>query len=228
MRYLSSFTYLNSAPLLTYAGLVCFYLAQPASARGGSATDNANGTKNARHDPRESGSEANSTRSRSMSDASAPPNAEMLRQAREWFAKALKVDPHMTVAREFMHLIDGPRKETTDDEMDVDSLDGERGKRTPSQFSIDSGTARAAWWSGVHEHDDDKKDEYREADDKGQSDEDDKDDDDKDDDGKWEESDDTSEDKWDEEDRTGYGRDEDADADLWQLHRRRRSSTASL
>ncbi len=35
----------------------------------------------------------------------APPNQEMLRQAREWFTKALKVDPQMAVAKEFMRLV---------------------------------------------------------------------------------------------------------------------------
>lgn len=33
--------------------------------------------------------------------ADAPPNPAMMKQAREWFGKALKIDPQLTVAKEF-------------------------------------------------------------------------------------------------------------------------------
>lgn len=69
LRYLSSFTYLSSAPLLTYAGLLYFYLAQPESARGGSETipSGTDGSKGTHGAPRDEESETSSTRSRSMS-----------------------------------------------------------------------------------------------------------------------------------------------------------------
>lgn len=35
----------------------------------------------------------------------APPNPELLRQAREWFGKALKVDPQLAVAKEFARMV---------------------------------------------------------------------------------------------------------------------------
>lgn len=67
-RYLSSFTYLSSAPLLTYAGLVCFYLAQPESARGGSRqADKADETRALGGELGDEASEDGSYRGRSMS-----------------------------------------------------------------------------------------------------------------------------------------------------------------
>jgi hypothetical protein len=42
--------------------------------------------------------------------AHAPPNQEMLRQAREWFTKALKADPQLTVAKEFMRRVTTSRE----------------------------------------------------------------------------------------------------------------------
>ncbi|BEI87418.1 uncharacterized protein CcaverHIS019_0101360 [Cutaneotrichosporon cavernicola] len=211
--YISSFPYLNSAQLLTYAGLLHFYLAQPESARGGSATDNAGGTKKAHRDVGEDESEGNSMRSRSMSvdsvDHSAP-NPEMMRQARKWFGKALKVDPQLAVAKEFAGLIDGPNKDASDDEMDQDSFDrGETRERQPSIISVDSEGVPAASTARVgDDQDDDESAKWDDVDDKS---------DDKSDDNGEYMSDEKSDDKWD--DKEG-----DPDADLWKYQRRRGDS----
>ncbi|BEJ16465.1 hypothetical protein CspHIS471_0510700 [Cutaneotrichosporon sp. HIS471] len=207
--YLVSFTYLNSAQLLTYAGLLCFYLAQPEPARGGSTTDDAGGTKKAHRDVGEDESEGSSMRSRSMSVDSvdhSPPNPEMMRQAREWFGKALKVDPQLAVAKEFSRLIDGTNKDASGDEMDQDSFDrGETRERQLSIISVDSEGIPAASTARVgDDQDDDESAKWDDVDDK---------------------SDDNGEYKSDEKSDDNEG---DPDADLWKYQRHQLGVDAQL
>ncbi|GMK54430.1 hypothetical protein CspeluHIS016_0110160 [Cutaneotrichosporon spelunceum] len=192
--YLSSFTYLNSAPLLTYAGLLCFYLAQPESARGGSAMDNARETIKVHGDTGKDESDTSSTRSRSMSVDSvdhAPPNSQMLRKAREWFGKALKADPQLAVAKEFARLIDGENKGSSDDEMDPGLFEHGAKERQLSVISVDSEGVPAAW---ITQSGDDGDDEET---------------------AKWNDGGDKSDDLYDDE----SDKEESPDADLWKYQR---------
>ena len=77
-----------SGPLHTYAGLLCFYLAQPETMR----------APRTEHDP-------NSPVDLSMDDDTSQPNAALLRAARGWFVKAQSVDEQDDVAKEFIQLV---------------------------------------------------------------------------------------------------------------------------
>lgn len=130
IRYLPAYPYILSAPLHTYAGLICFYLAQPPSAR---------------QEPTDQATSATQQRSRESTDASEPyrerestvdsdltatssehyyrwatadetgnsrerspppaPDANLLRQAKGWFTEALKIDPDETVAKGFRDMV---------------------------------------------------------------------------------------------------------------------------
>ncbi|WWC72500.1 uncharacterized protein I206_106462 [Kwoniella pini CBS 10737] len=104
--WLSSYPYLLSGPLHTYAGLLSFYLAQPPSARIENQISNDD---------------------RSSSTSPSPSFAQQvdiggLRQARGWFAKALEIDETDQIAIQFISIIDNPSqgKHYSEDESDLE------------------------------------------------------------------------------------------------------------
>jgi RNA polymerase I-specific transcription initiation factor RRN11 len=86
--YLSSYPYLLSGPLHTYAGMLAFYLAQPPSAQAqrGRARRSSSSSSSS-HEQREA------------------PNPGMIRQARGWFSKALEFDKEDEVALELIRIV---------------------------------------------------------------------------------------------------------------------------
>ena len=112
-RYLSSYPYLTSAPLHVYAGMLCFYLAQPESSRR-LASDPAMPASSS-HSPMFDAGQANRA-DRAMSspvaddrsDTPEPPTMSRLRTARGWFVKALELDRKEAVSLEFLQLVSSP------------------------------------------------------------------------------------------------------------------------
>lgn len=122
--YLTSYPYILSGPLHSYAGLLCFYLAQPESARagvgatlnGGEGILDIEGGAGDEGDIRQQGSsEASVGRGDRFTDsyhgheryeqaAAQAPNATLLKQARTWFIKAIEIAPD-AIASEFIHLV---------------------------------------------------------------------------------------------------------------------------
>jgi RNA polymerase I-specific transcription initiation factor RRN11 len=109
--YLTSYPYLLSGPLHTYAGLLSFYLAQPPSNLAKNASTSTTLTPRNHIDGTQPG-EINSAQSvSSRSDTSTvrpstksmePPNPILIRQARAYFVKALAIDESDVVAGEFI------------------------------------------------------------------------------------------------------------------------------
>lgn len=96
-RYLSSYPYLLSGPLHTYAGLLCFYLAQPTPALHLNETTPG-------HASRESTPGA-SRHGSPVARAKNPPNPTLYRQARAYFVKALTLDESDEVANGFIGIV---------------------------------------------------------------------------------------------------------------------------
>ncbi|CAD6574091.1 MAG: hypothetical protein TREMPRED_001005 [Tremellales sp. Tagirdzhanova-0007] len=119
--YLPSYPYLLSGSLHTYAGMLAFYLAQPMSARVPMTSTEQLGRDTTESVP----SEASRSLSPSQSSRE-PPNANLMRQARGWFAKAQEIDPNDEVAEEFIRIIEDPGPmgdESGDDRLEDDERD---------------------------------------------------------------------------------------------------------
>ena len=110
-RYLTSYPYLLSGPLHTYAGLLSFYLAQPPSNLAKNASKSttlkpqtlAEATRPAETDSTHSVSGRSDTSTiRPPSVIMEPPNPILVRQARAYFVKALALDETDVVAGEFI------------------------------------------------------------------------------------------------------------------------------
>jgi RNA polymerase I-specific transcription initiation factor RRN11 len=109
--YLTSYPYLLSGPLHTYAGLLSFYLAQPpsnlAKNASTSSTSKSRTPINAGEPAEIDSSQSISSRSdtptvRPPTKAMEPPNPILIRQARAYFVKALAIDETDVVAGEFI------------------------------------------------------------------------------------------------------------------------------
>ena len=110
-RYLTSYPYLLSGPLHTYAGLLSFYLAQPPSTLAKNASTST-ASKSRTQVGEAQAAEMDSAHSvSSRSDISVvrppsrvmePPNPILIRQARAYFVKALAIDETDVVAGEFI------------------------------------------------------------------------------------------------------------------------------
>ena len=100
-RYLPSYPYLQSGPLHTYAGLLCFYLAQNPQNSTQQLTQR---VTRARSSPisQPHDSELEDV---TLGTQGASQNTSLLRQARSWFGKALSIDPTDEVAQEFIRLV---------------------------------------------------------------------------------------------------------------------------
>ncbi|ODO10491.1 hypothetical protein I350_01086 [Cryptococcus amylolentus CBS 6273] len=124
--YLPSYPYLLSASLHTYAGLLAFYLAQPAS-----HVRQRSPSRSQQHliVPGGDGSPSPSSSPRSSRSPS-PPHAplgwdhadfSLMGRAKGWFAKSLEIDEKEEVAKEFLRMIDhpaandGPQSDSGDD-----------------------------------------------------------------------------------------------------------------
>lgn len=104
-----------SGPLHTYAGLLNFYLAQPASDVARHANSIVTASENQKNVGGEVDDEVNSAQSvSSRSDPSSvrnttkimePPNPILIRQARAYFVKALAIDEMDVVAAEFVEQV---------------------------------------------------------------------------------------------------------------------------
>lgn len=115
--YLTSYPYLLSGPLHTYAGLLSFYLAQPPSNLAKSAVISST-SKSRTHIDEPQAAETDSAQSvSSRSDTSPvrpptktmePPNPILIRQARAYFVKALTIDETDVVAGEFIENVSHP------------------------------------------------------------------------------------------------------------------------
>lgn len=114
-RYLTSYPYLLSGPLHTYAGLLSFYLAQPQSALASHAPATNSTSRQDVDDAENLPLDTASTTSRPSlhSEVSAsqttrvaePPNPVLLRQARAYFVKAVSLDGSDQVAADFIELV---------------------------------------------------------------------------------------------------------------------------
>ncbi|TXT03875.1 hypothetical protein VHUM_04298 [Vanrija humicola] len=105
--YLTSYPYTVSASLHTYAGMICFYLAQPKALQGSEYEPQASAERKDRAASVESSSTATSVDS--LGAHVPPPNAGLLSQARKWFDKAGKINPREQVALGFIAMVGGPR-----------------------------------------------------------------------------------------------------------------------
>ncbi|KIR35812.1 hypothetical protein I352_02092 [Cryptococcus deuterogattii MMRL2647] len=120
--YLPSYPYLLSASLHTYAGLLAFYLAQPSSAIRqptpvASQYDNLLG----RADRDSAATSQRSSRSPSpLPDGWEHADGSLMRQARQWFIKAIEIDEKEDVAREFLRVIDKPNPGAEEDKSESD------------------------------------------------------------------------------------------------------------
>ncbi|KGB75309.1 hypothetical protein CNBG_1147 [Cryptococcus deuterogattii R265] len=120
--YLPSYPYLLSASLHTYAGLLAFYLAQPSSAIRqptpvASQYDNLLG----RADRDSAATSQRSSRSPSpLPDGWEHADGSLMRQARQWFVKAIEIDEKEDVAREFLRVIDKPNPGAEEDKSESD------------------------------------------------------------------------------------------------------------
>jgi hypothetical protein len=110
-RYLTSYPYLLSGALHTYAGLLSFHLAQPPSALASNAPatkptfdENADNDVEPQLDTASLHSE-DSARQSKRSRATEPPNPTLIRQARAYFIKAVNLDTTDQVAKEFIELV---------------------------------------------------------------------------------------------------------------------------
>lgn len=112
-RYLTSYPYLLSGSLHTYAGLLAFYLAQPASHRvplsGETGLPEQQSPAPSARSSRASSPTSQSSRSTlrpigppAMSE---PANPILLKQARGYFNKSLNLNPQDEVAMEFIDLV---------------------------------------------------------------------------------------------------------------------------
>ncbi|WVQ63239.1 uncharacterized protein L199_001390 [Kwoniella botswanensis] len=134
--YLSSYPFLLSGPLHTYAGLLSFYLAQPPSLRlDGQSLPISSSFHDKQALRQHLSAEVELERSSRSSLSSSPPlrpidhdhlpaDAAGLRTARGWFVKALEIDKTDQVSRQFIDLIDNPDKKgiNDDDESDEEEL----------------------------------------------------------------------------------------------------------
>ncbi|WVW80927.1 hypothetical protein I302_102918 [Kwoniella bestiolae CBS 10118] len=125
--YLSSYPFLLSAPLHTYAGLLSFYLAQPSSLRpnpnGLPSSSSFNDRMALREHIERSSSLSSSPPLRNIDHL--PPDGAGMRQAKGWFVKALAIDANDEVAKQFIDLIDNPDRKgiDEDDNSDDEKLD---------------------------------------------------------------------------------------------------------
>ncbi|OCF78565.1 hypothetical protein I204_00505 [Kwoniella mangroviensis CBS 8886] len=151
--YLSSYPFLLSGPLHTYAGLLSFYLAQPPSLRSdGQSLPISSSFNDKQALRRRLSAEVELERSSRSSLSSSPPlrpidhqhltaDAAGLRTARSWFVKALEIDKTDQVARQFIDLIDNPDKKgiNDDDESDEEELhrmeDSDQSMEAPQSLS---------------------------------------------------------------------------------------------
>ncbi|WWC98638.1 hypothetical protein V866_005531 [Kwoniella sp. B9012] len=151
--YLSSYPFLLSGPLHTYAGLLSFYLAQPPSLRfHGQSLPNSSSFHEKQALRQHLSVELELERSSRSSLSSSPPlrpidhqhltaDAAGLRTARSWFVKALEIDKTDQVARQFIDLIDNPDKKgiNDDDESDEEELhrmeDSDQSMEDPQSLS---------------------------------------------------------------------------------------------
>lgn len=113
ISYLTSYPYLLSGPLHTYAGLLAFYLAQPILSRTPLTGETRHPDRPSRA-PSAQPSRASSPTSQSSrstlvpigpSVSSEPPNPILLKQARGYFNKALSLNRGDEVALEFISLV---------------------------------------------------------------------------------------------------------------------------
>ncbi|WWC65128.1 uncharacterized protein I303_107742 [Kwoniella dejecticola CBS 10117] len=129
--WLSSYPYLLSGPLHTYAGLLSFYLAQPASTKLSSRTQH--------QDTRRSSSVSGSSRASSPPAFTPQADPAALRQARGWFVKALEIDQTDEVAKQFIALIDNPNQEDgADSDEESDRGDQSRGGLSDSETDTEA------------------------------------------------------------------------------------------
>ncbi|OCF45669.1 hypothetical protein I317_00572 [Kwoniella heveanensis CBS 569] len=121
--YLSSYPFLRSGPLHTYAGLLSFYLAQPVSSR----VEDQKPLAAADLDEEDANVGENGS-----STASPAPDRDQglqaadsmgLRISRAYFAKALELDVNDQVAQQFIRLIDNPLDRAQGDEESEPELD---------------------------------------------------------------------------------------------------------
>ncbi|WWC92218.1 uncharacterized protein L201_007172 [Kwoniella dendrophila CBS 6074] len=124
--YLSSYPYLLSGPLHTYAGLLAFYLAQPASLRMEPGVNDNNDQSQIRGRNRRFSSISSSSSPPPMSSHQ-PPDTAGLRNAKGWFIKAVEINQNDEVAKQFISLIDNPNQKDNDDS-DDDSDDNNEEK----------------------------------------------------------------------------------------------------
>ncbi|ODN99404.1 hypothetical protein L198_03246 [Cryptococcus wingfieldii CBS 7118] len=123
--YLPSYPYLLSASLHTYAGLLAFYLAQPAS-----HVRQRSPSRSQQHlivpGGNESSPSSSPRSSRSPSPSPVPlgwdhADFSLMGRAKGWFAKSLEIDEKEEVAKEFLRMIDhpaandGPQSDSGDD-----------------------------------------------------------------------------------------------------------------
>ncbi|RSH85201.1 hypothetical protein EHS25_005008 [Saitozyma podzolica] len=150
--YLTSYPYLLSSSLHTYAGLLSFYLSYPESAR-----HTAHVSPSQAHQERTPPRTLSPSSSRSPSAAPpasdrgrprAPTNPILLAQARAWFVQALELDPEIQVAKEFIKMIDAPYEEAISDdglmEMDEDDEDKSDGNKSDQDKSDDQDSTQSS------------------------------------------------------------------------------------
>ncbi|WOO78815.1 RNA polymerase I-specific transcription initiation factor rrn11 [Vanrija pseudolonga] len=145
--YLTSYPYLLSASLHTYAGMICFYLAQPKALQGSEYVPQERAERRDREVSVESSSTATSVDS--IGRNVPPPNEGLLRQARKWFEAALKINPREQVALGFIGLMENPdtRPDYADDksdeemELELQSMDSKSDAGTDKGSESDSRTA---------------------------------------------------------------------------------------
>lgn len=99
--YLTSYPYILSGILHTYAGMIAFYLAQPASLRTGSSVQKSTALGETRD---REGSGSLSPVPGGSGGTVPEPNLGMLRQARGWFTRAISIEPD-EVAAEHIKLV---------------------------------------------------------------------------------------------------------------------------
>ncbi|WVQ70577.1 hypothetical protein IAR50_000096 [Cryptococcus sp. DSM 104548] len=139
--YLPSYPYLLSASLHTYAGLLAFYLAQPAS-----HVRQRSSSRSQQHlSAPENDSPSPSSSTRSSRLPSPPPapldwdhaDFSLMSQAKGWFVKSLEIDEKEEVAKEFLRMIDHPvandaAQSDSDEEMELgrDESEGHASERS--------------------------------------------------------------------------------------------------
>jgi hypothetical protein len=107
--YLTSYPYLLSGPLHTYAGMLAFYLAQPADLRGEGLGAEAGGPGGIGVAGRgDGGSDSSSPPPRATSGTVQVADVSLVRQARVWFVKAQDIGRD-EVAAEFVRIVSAER-----------------------------------------------------------------------------------------------------------------------